>query len=145
MDKINALSLAEKLIGGGAVLMLLASLFGWWSVSGRGFSVSENGLGQPGSIWSILAIFISVGLAAVTLVPKLTTIAMPALPESVTWGMVHGGGGALVVVLMLLKAWRISAVPVGGFGIGFFIAIVAAAAIAYGGYLLYSEEKARAP
>ena len=141
MDKINSLSLGEKLIGGGAVAMLVASLLDWWSVSESGFSFGASGWDSPGSIWSILAILMSVGLAAVTVLPKLTTIAMPALPESVTWGMVHGGGGALVIVLMLLKAWRISAFPVGGFGIGFFIAIVAAAAIAYGGYLLYSEEK----
>jgi hypothetical protein len=55
--------------------------------------------------------------------------------------MVWGGGAAAVVVLMLLKAWRIQAAPYGGFGIGFFIAVVATVAIAYGGYMQYAAEK----
>jgi hypothetical protein len=42
---------------------------------------------------------------------------------------------------MLLKAWRIMAVEAGGFGIGFFLGVIATAAIAYGGYLLYSADK----
>jgi hypothetical protein len=66
---------------------------------------------------------------------------MPALPQNVTWGQVWGGGAAAIVVLMLLKAWRILAVPAGGFGIGFFIGVVATAMIAYGGYMLYTAEK----
>ena len=57
---------------------------------------------------------------------------------------VWGGGAAAIVVLMLLKAWRIMDVPAGGFGIGFFLGVIAAAAIAYGGYMMYAEEKARA-
>jgi hypothetical protein len=66
-----------------------------------------------------------------------------ALPDlgTMTWGQVYGGGGAAVVVLMLLKAWRILDVPLGGFGIGFFLAVICAGAIAYGGYMLYMEEK----
>ena len=141
MDKINSLSLGEKLLGGGGVLILIASLFDWWHRS-EGFSAGRSGWGDPGAAWSVLAILLSLGLAAAATLPKLTAIQLPALPESVTWDKVFGGGGAAVVVLMLLKAWRILAVPVGGFGIGFFIGVVAVAAIAYGGYLLYSEEKA---
>jgi len=42
---------------------------------------------------------------------------------------------------MLLKLWRIMAYPVGGPALGFFVALVATAAIVYGGYMLYREEK----
>jgi hypothetical protein len=59
----------------------------------------------------------------------------------VTWAQIWGGGAAAVVVLVLLKAWRIQAAPIGGFGIGFFLGVIAAAAIAYGGYMLYTEQK----
>jgi hypothetical protein len=141
VDKVNLLSTPEKAIAGGGILMLIASFFNWWSYSEGGFSFGQSGWDSPGSIWGILAILISLALAGVVLATKLGNVQMPALPEGVTWGKVWGGGAALVVVFVLLKAWRIMDVPVGGFGIGFFLAVIAAAAIAYGGYMLYSEEK----
>ncbi len=145
MDKLNALSTPEKAIAGGGVLMLVASLLDWWHVSGSGFgSAGQSGWGSPGSIWGILAILLSIALAGVVLSTRLGNVQMPALPESLTWGKVWGGGAAAIVVFMLLKAWRITEVPIGGFGIGFFLGALAAAAIAYGGYMLYTEEKARA-
>ena len=144
MDKLNQLSTPEKAIAGGGALMLIASFFDWWHYSVAGFgSVGESGWGKPAEIWSILAILVSLALAGVVLSTRLGNVQMPALPQGVTWGQVWGGGAALLVVLMLLKAWRITAVPAGGFGLGFFIGVIAAAAIAYGGYMLYTEEKSR--
>ena len=141
-EKLMALSTPEKAIAGGGVLMLIASFFDWFHANFEGIvSVGRSGWGAPGSIWSVLAILISLALAAAVLVPRLGNVMLPALPENVTWGKVFGGGAAAIVVLILLKAWRIMDVPIGGFGIGFFIAIVATAAIAYGGYMIYSEEK----
>ena len=145
MDKINALSMPEKAIAGGGVLMLIAALFfDWYHLSFEGFGGGTGGFDQPGSIWGILAILISIAMAGVVVATKLANVTMPALPEGVTWGMVWGGGAAAVVLFMILKAWRISAVPIGGFGIGFFIGVVATVAIAYGGYMLYTEEKSKA-
>jgi hypothetical protein len=137
MEKFKTLSLPEQLIAAGGVLMLIASIFDWFSYSGFG----EGGWGKPGSIWSVLAILISIILAGVIIATRLGNVQMPALPQNLTWGKVWGGGAAAVVVLMLLKAWRIMDVPVGGFGLGFFIGVVAAAMIAYGGFMLYTAEK----
>jgi hypothetical protein len=133
--------MGEKAVAGGGILMLIASFFDWWHYSSLGFDVGEGGWGEPASIWSILAILISIVLAGIVLATRFGNMKMPDLPQGVTWGMVYGGGAALVVLFMLLKAWRISAVEVGGFGIGFWIGVVAAAAIAYGGYVLYSADK----
>lgn len=145
-EKIKNLSLAEQLVAGGGILMLIASFFDWWHFSAgvEGFSISGgfDGWGDPGSIWSVLAILVSIVMAGVVIATKVGNVQMPALPQNVTWGQVWGGGAAAVVVLMLLKAWRILAAPVGGFGIGFWIAVVATVAIAYGGFLLYTKEKA---
>lgn len=157
LEKFNALSLAEKLLIGGAVLMFIASFLSWWHYDaasaipaelrgvagalGAKTSYGFDGWSRPGSIWSVLAILLSLGLAGIVAATRFANVALPALPPNWTWGMVFGGGAAAVVVLMLLKAWRILAAPVGSFGIGFFIAVVATAAIAYGGYLIYSEEK----
>jgi hypothetical protein len=140
-EKLNALSLAEKLIAGGGLLMLIASFFNWFSYSEIGFSVGSDGWSAPGSIWSTLAILVSIILAGIVIATKMGNVQMPALPQNLTWGQVWGGGAAAVVILMLLKLWRILAFPVGGPALGFFIALIAMAAIAYGGWLLYSEEK----
>jgi hypothetical protein len=140
-EKIMGLSLAEKLVAGGGILMLIASIFDWFSYSELGFSFGSDGWSAPGSMWSTLAILISIIMAGVVIATRLGNVQMPALPQNLTWGQVCGGGAGLVVVLMLLKLWRIMAVEVGGPGLGFFLGVIAAAAIAYGGYLLYSEEK----
>src|SRR5688572_19352378 len=121
--------------------MLVAAFLDWFSFSEAGFSFGENGLGEPGSIWSILAILLALILAAIVIATRLGNVNMPDLPENTTWGLVFGGGAALIIVFMLLKAWRIMDLPAGGFGIGFFLALIAAIAIAVGGYLLYTEEK----
>lgn len=141
MDKFNALSTGEKLIVGGGALMLIASIFPWYRFSELGFSFSESGWGDPGSIWSILAILLSVALAGIVLAMRIGNMTMPSLPENLTWGAVYGGGAAVLIVLMLLKAWRILDVPVGGFGFGFYLAVVATAIIVVGGYQLYSADK----
>jgi uncharacterized membrane protein len=142
VENLNKLSTAEKAIAGGGILMLIASFFNWWGVSESGFSASRSGWGDPGAIWSILAILVCVALAALVLATRFGNVNMPDLPENVTWGKVFGGAAVAVVVLMLLKAWRISAAELGGFEIGFFLGLIAAAAVVYGGYTIYSEEKA---
>jgi hypothetical protein len=141
MDKLNNLSTGEKLIAGGGVLMLIASFFDWWHFDEAGIEVGRSGWGDPGAIWSILAILLSIALVAVIVAIRFGNVNMPDLPENVTWGLIFGGGAALIVVLMLLKAWRIADAPGGGFGIGFWLGLIATVAIAAGGFLLYSEEK----
>jgi len=154
MDMVNQLSLGEKLVAGGGVLMLIASLLPWYKVTvasgipGYAASGSTSGWGAPGSIWSLLAILLSIAMAGIVGATKFANVQMPALPQGVTWGRVWGGGAAAIVVLMLLKAWRLMSVDIppglgisDGFGFGFFIGIVATAAIAYGGYLLYSADR----
>ena len=143
VEKLKALSLAQKLVAGGGVLMLIASFMPWYSFSELGFSFTQSGWDAPGSIWSLLAIVVSLAAAGAVLAESVGNIKLPDLGPSTTWGMLYGGAGAAVAVLMLLKLWRIMAVPVGGMGWGFFVAIVAAAIVAAGGYLLYTEEKAK--
>ena len=141
MDKLNTLSTPEKAVAGGGVLLLVASFLDWWSFSEAGFDFGESAWGDPGSIWGILLVFVGIALAGIILATKLGGMVMPQLPQGVTNGTLFGGGAALAVVLLLLKAWRIMAFPAGGFGLGFFIGVIAVAAIAYGGYMIYTAEK----
>jgi hypothetical protein len=140
-EKLNQLSLGEKLVAGGGILMLIASLFDWWHYSSGPFDVGQDGWSAPGSIWGVLAILISIILAGIVVAVRLGNVNMPDLPAAWTWGMVYGAGAALVVIFMLLKAWRIMAAPAGGFGLGFFLGVVAAALVAYGGFVLYNSDR----
>jgi hypothetical protein len=141
-EKLNQLSLGEKLVVGGGIVMLIASVFGsWWHYSNSGISVGQDAWSAPGSIWGTLAVLLSVVLAGITLAVRFGNVQMPALPNDVTWGMVYGGGAALIGLFMLLKLWRIVAVPAGGPGLGFYLGFIAMCAIGYGGYLLYQADK----
>ena len=141
-EKLNALSLGEKLVVGGGALMLIASFLPWYKIDFGldevfSASISRNGWQSPGGLWSLLAILISVALAASIVAVKFGNVKLPSLSNGITWGMVYGGGGVAVVVLVLLKLVNESSYM----SIGFYLGIVAALIVAAGGYLLYSEEK----
>ena len=139
MDKINQLSLSEKLIAGGGLLMLIASFLPWYSIDFgiEGFgSVSRNGWESPGAIWSMLAVLLGIAMVVAALGPKFAGITLPDL-GGVTWGQVMLGAGALIALFIILKLINESSY----LDFGFFLGIIAAAALAAGGYLMYTEEK----
>jgi hypothetical protein len=142
MDKINALSTGEKLVGAAGILLFLDSLIlPWYKVSFSfagfaGSSVSRSGWESPGAIWSIIAALIGLALFGVIVLTKFTTVQMPALPQGITWGMVYLGGSALAVLCIIIKWINENSYISYGFWLGFILALVMLA----GGYLLYSEE-----
>jgi hypothetical protein len=144
MDKLNVMSLGEKLIAGGGVLMLIAIFLPWYKVD-LGFdefslgSVSRNGLESPGALWSLLALVVAVAMAVVVLGPKFANMRLPDIGKY-TWGQAMLAGGALVAIFIVLKLVNESSY----ISFGFYLGIIAAAALAAGGYLLYTEEKSGA-
>lgn len=153
--KFSALSMGEKLILIGSVVFVLVAIILPWikiSVSGAagfaGASTSRTAVGEPAAIWGWLAVIVAIILAGV-IIARIMDMQLPALPPQYTWGQAFAAGGGALLVFTLLKAWRIQAVDVGGglsgidksFGIGFFIGIIAAVAVAAGAYMMYMEEK----
>ena len=142
MDKLNELSLGEKLVVGGGALMLIASFLPWYKVSfgleelGIGGSVSRNGWESPGALWSLLAVLISVALAGSIVAVKFGNVKLPDL-GTVTLGQAYLGGGGAVALCVIIKLINESSYM----SFGFYLGIIAAAAVAAGGWLLYSEEK----
>ena len=141
MEKLNALSMPEKLIAGGGLLMLIASFLPWYKVSfdiaGISGSVTRNGWESPGSIWSVLATLIAVVLAGTIVAVRFGNMRLPDLGSGISWAMIYAGGGAVIVLCIILKFLGESS----SISYGFFLGIIAAIAIAAGGYLIYQEEK----
>jgi hypothetical protein len=138
MEQLNKLSLGEKLVCGGTLVLIIAALFfQWWSFLSAGY----DGFSAPGGTWITLAVLVAVAMSGLILATKLGNMQMPAAPTNWTWGMIYAIGGGLVVLFVLLKAWRITAAPIGGFDIGFFLGAIGTGLIAYGCYLLYSADK----
>jgi hypothetical protein len=145
MDRINALSTGEKLIVGAGILILIASFLPWYEIDfgleGIGdLSVSRNGWESPGAIWSILATLIGVAMAGSIVAMRFGNVALPDLGGSMTWGMLYLGGGVVAVLCILIKLLDESSY----LAFGFYLGIIAAIALAAGGYMLYSAEKAGA-
>lgn len=138
MDKINELSLGEKLIAGAGILLLLDSfILPWYDVDTIIGSITRNGWESPGAIWSILAVLVGLVLAVAVLGPKFGNMQLPALPNNVTLGQFFLGGGALAFAFLVIKFINESDY----IGIGFWLGFLLTAALAAGGYLMYTEEK----
>lgn len=135
MDKLNTLTNGEKLIAGGGVVLLIASILPWYSIDfGEFGSVSRNGWESPGALWSILAVLIGLIMAGSVLAPKLGNVQLPDL-GSITWPQAHLGLGAVAVVFLILKFINESSY----LSFGFYLGFLAALALAAGGYLLFTE------
>jgi len=148
LDKLNTLSMGEKLAAGGSALLIIFSFLPWYKYSFGGLeelgidggSVSRHALQSPGAIWGILAFFAAIALLIAILGPKFANLQLPAL-GSVTWGQAFLGLGALALVCVILKFINESSY----LSFGFYIGFLAAAAMAAGGYLLFTEEKGSSP
>ena len=142
MEYWNKLTMGQKLVLGGALLMLIASFLPWYKVSfgfeelGISGSVSRNGWQSPGALWSILALLISLAFAGVIIAKEFGNVQLPDLGQ-ITWGQAALGAGGLVALCVIIKLINESS----HLSIGFFLGIIAAAAIAAGGYFRYTEEQ----
>lgn len=137
MDKINQMTLGEKLAVGGAALMLIASFLPWYSIDiGEFGSFSRNGWQSPGAIWSVLAVIISVGFAGVIIARKFGNVQLPDLGQF-TWGQAALAAGGAVPLFIIIKLVSESSFM----AFGFFLGIIAAVAVAAGGYFRYTEEQ----
>src|SRR5688572_18989731 len=140
--------MGEKLAAGGSALLIIFSFLPWYKYSFGGLeelgidggSVSRHALQSPGAIWGLLAFFAAIALLIAILGPKFASLQLPAL-GSVTWGQAFLGLGALALVCVILKFINESSY----LSFGFYIGFLAAAAMAAGGYLLFTEEKGSSP
>jgi hypothetical protein len=141
---VSRLRRGEQIAGvSGIALLLIMFIFDWFTVEAAG------GLGPSfgGNAWDTMEIIrfilLITALAAIALAVVSATqskVDMPVALSAITAGL-----GILSVVLII---FRIISPPDGGVGdlidvgraIGVFLGLIAAAGVAYGGYLAMQEE-----
>jgi hypothetical protein len=142
IEKFNALSMGEKIILPAGVVLFIVGFLPWYSVSasymGYSASASWNAWSEFGAIWSILAILIGLAMAGVVVVKNLGTMAVPDNVGGVTWPKIHLGAGVVALVFLLIKFLSNHSHTT----FGLYLGIIAAAALAAGGFLMFREESA---
>jgi hypothetical protein len=141
IEKFNALSLGEKIILPAGVVLFIVGFLPWYSVDLGAFGTySHNGWQSPGGFWSILAILVGLAMAGVVGLKAFGTATIPDNVGGVTWPKIHLGAGVVALLFLVIK--YISNHDYTGFG--FYVGIIAAAALAAGGFLMFRDESAAA-
>lgn len=135
------LSKAEQIIGGGGVVLLIASFLPWFKaeVKGLGLDVSSSASGWDYFLTGIVPTLIGlIMVAQIALTHFAPQVKLPELP----WGKVHLGLGIAAAVLVILRLL----IGEDGEGVvdisrqfGLFIATLASLALAVGGFLKSQE------
>jgi hypothetical protein len=137
---LSKLTTSDKVIAGSGIVLFIASFLPWFKAEAGGFEVSGNGW-DVGFIWAGLPAILGL-LAAAAVLLKANGTELPTLP--VSWGQAFLAAGAISAFFVILK------LLIGedsGFGIevsrawGIFVATIAAAGLAYGGFLKFQEDK----
>jgi hypothetical protein len=138
IEKFNALSIGEKIILPAGVVLFIIGFLPWYSISAGPFSWSHNGWQSPASFWSILAILIGLAMAVVVGLKAFSTVAIPDNVGGITWPKIHLGAGVVALVFLLIKFLGNNDYTT----YGLYLGIIAAAALAAGGFLMFREESA---
>ncbi len=138
MDKINELSLGQKIIGGAGILLLIDSFLPWFKKDyGAGSFAGTYTKNGWGSFVSLLAILIAIALVAFVLVRALADVNLPDKLGNMGWGQVQLIAAAVslaLIVLQLLIGKKVSIVTLDR-AYGIYVGLVLAAAMTYGAFL----------
>ena len=146
---LSKLTTSDKLIAGGGIVYLISMFLDWFEYEEAGFGISANGWDYfLGGIVPLLLIAVMVAHVLITRFAPDTSL--PDLP--VPWSQIHLFAGIAAVVIVLLRLIIPAEIEFGGFdtgedfdrAFGILLALVAAAVVAYGGFLKSREGDAPA-
>ena len=133
---LSKLSQGEKAIAGSAVVLLIASFLPWFKLD---LGIAEPSRNGWGNVLSMLGILVGLVMLLQIVLAKFTTTKLPTPP--VPWGRVHLILGVAAFALILLQA--VVGDSVLGVDLdrafGLFIGVLAAAGLAYGGFVRSKE------
>ena len=131
----SRLTMGDRIVLGAGVLLILDLLFfPWHNISVAGIlDVNRTGVQSPNAFYGVLALLLVVVMVAQVVVSKLTAAKLPEIP--LPWSRVHLIAGIAVLALLLLKLL----VETSFLGVGAFLGVILAAALAFGGYTISRE------
>jgi hypothetical protein len=140
----NKLTMGQRVIVASGILMLIDSFLPWYKYGGAGADLASqfgirttsNAWQAPGSFWSILAVLIALGMLALVVAVVFGNVQLPDLGQF-TWGQAALAAGALALLFVVIRFLNHS----GDLSYGFILGFIAAAGLAAGGYLRYTEEQ----
>jgi hypothetical protein len=140
---LNKLTQGEKVIAGSAVAFLVFTFLPWYGK----FSGSRNGWDY--FLFGVIPLLLAVAMVAQIGIARFTDTKLPDPP--LPWGQIHLIAGSLAAALVLLKL--IIGDSVSGLGIsidldrkyGLYLAFLAAAGLAAGGFLKSKEPAQSTP
>jgi hypothetical protein len=136
IEKFNALSVGEKIILPAGVVLFIVGFLPWYKVSYGPLSKSWNAWSEFDAFWSILAILIGLAMAGAVGLKAFGTATIPENVGGFTWPKIHLGAGAVALLFLLIKF-------IGNHDyttFGLYLGIIAAAALAAAGFLMFREE-----
>ncbi len=139
---INKVQGNDRFIAGGAVLLLIVSLFSWRAFSAGGFSVSVNAWGSGSYGWPKLAILLSLVAGAIVVARLMGALDSVTLPAGVNLITLAATGLATVILLLQYVA---------GFGnhlhpaFGFYLGIAISGAMTYFAFLNFKRSGEQLP
>lgn len=143
---LNKLSLGDRIVAGAGILLFLDLLILPWhhvsvpsvTVAGTkigGGSINRTALESPNAFWGVLALLVVVVVVAAVLVSRLSTANLPELP--IAWNQAIFYGTIAVAALLVIKLIA----ETDALGFGCWLALVLAAGLVYGGFLISKQSE----
>lgn len=140
---INKLSLGDRIVAISGVLLVVFAFFKWYGVDVGGQTAGFSGYHY--FLFGVIPVILGVAMIVQIALEHFSDVQMPKL-GNLTWGQIHLILGAIAFALVLLKViigddyFSVSLDR----KIGLFLALIAAAGLAGGGFLKMREAQAAA-
>ncbi|MCU1459520.1 MAG: hypothetical protein JWL73_3612 [Actinomycetia bacterium] len=146
MEKLNELSLGEKVAGGSGILLLIFSFFTWFKKDVGGFG-TYNGHNGWGGFLSLLGILITIVVVAVVLLARFGVITLPDKMGNFTISQVLLAAAGLAFILILLQV--LVGQKVGGQSLDrsfwAYLGVLASAGVTAGVFLMFQADTKAGP
>jgi hypothetical protein len=150
LEKLNELSLGEKVAGISGILLLLFSFFTWFKkdYSAGSFSGTYNGHSGWGGFLSLIGILLTIVIVVTLLLARFGVITLPEKLGNFTFPQVFLAGAGLAFLLILVQVLIGQKVSGQSLDRSFWawLGLLASAGVAVGAFLNFQEaNKASGP
>jgi hypothetical protein len=145
LEKLNELSLGEKIAGGSGILLLLFSFFPWFTYHGY------SGHSGWGGFLSLIGVLLTIVVVAIVLLAKFGVLTLPDKMGNFGIMQVLLAAAGLAFLLILLQVIVGQKVDAGlasvtlSRSIWAYLGVIASAGVAAGVFMMYQAEEKPGP